>query len=146
MEILKNIIAALPYGPGFCFVDEITSVDEDSIQGSVTFRSDLPFYKDHFIGKPMVPGVIMIEAMGQIGMVCHMIFLAQRYEGGFMPVLSNVEADFFSSPDYDEKCTIIGRKIYFRKNILKSQVELFRNDGTLVAQLTANLMLKDQHE
>jgi 3-hydroxyacyl-[acyl-carrier-protein] dehydratase len=146
MEINDKILNALPYGKDFRFVDSIESVDEDQIKGSYTFRKDLPFYDSHFRDKPLVPGVIMIETMGQIGMVCHLVFLTCDYEFKFLPVLSNVEASFFGNADYGETCYVTGKKIYFRKNILKSSVEMRKADGSLIATLTANIMIIKNNE
>jgi 3-hydroxyacyl-[acyl-carrier-protein] dehydratase len=141
MDISQKILNALPYGKDFCFVDSIETVDEDRISGTVTFSKDAFFYKAHFAEKPMVPGVIMIEAMGQLGMVCHLIFLSGHYDQSFLPVLSNVEATFVGNAEYGELCYIHGKKLYYRRNILKSEVELKKVDGSPIARLTANIMM-----
>lgn len=141
METNDKILAALPYGKNFLFVDAIESVDDSGIKGSYSFQKDLSFYDSHFKGKPLVPGVIMIETMGQIGMVCHLIYLMNDYEFKFLPVLSNVEVSFIGSADYGETCYVTGKKIYFRRNILKSSVEMRKTDGSLIATLTANIMI-----
>jgi 3-hydroxyacyl-[acyl-carrier-protein] dehydratase len=146
MDIISKILEALPYGDHFRFVDSIESVDEETIKGSYTFRKNLPFFDSHFKGNPMVPGVLMIECMGQIGMVCHLIYLAGKYNSGFLPVLSNVEASFFGNADYDEPCIVTGKKIYFRHNILKSTVEMQKQDGSLIAVLTANIKIAETNE
>lgn len=72
---LENILAKLPYSKPFHFVDELLHVDENSITGTYTYSEDLDFYKGHFSGNPVTPGVILTETMAQIGMVCLGIFL-----------------------------------------------------------------------
>jgi 3-hydroxyacyl-[acyl-carrier-protein] dehydratase len=72
---MKELIEKLPYGPDFLFVDEILSVDENTIVGSYTFRTDALFYRDHFPARPITPGVILIETMAQIGLVCFGFYL-----------------------------------------------------------------------
>lgn len=62
-EEIKGII---PHRPPFLFVDEI-EIGGDVFKGRRTFREDEPFFKGHFPGMPVVPGVIMIEAMAQCG-------------------------------------------------------------------------------
>lgn len=141
MDISKKIIHALPYGPNFCFVDSISYVDDSQIIGKYTFKKNLFFYNSHFANKPLVPGVIILETMGQVGMVCHLIYLTNDYEFNFMPVLSNVESEFYNNVNYDEELTIIGKKIYFRHKILKSNVELYKADGSIGARLTANIKI-----
>jgi 3-hydroxyacyl-[acyl-carrier-protein] dehydratase len=141
MEISDKIIQALPYGNNFRFVDSIERVDEDTIIGNYTYKEDLPFYHSHFQGNPIVPGVIIIETMGQIGMVCHLIYLSNDYSLSTLPLLSNLEAEFFCNANYNEPIKVIGRKIYFRRNILKSSIEMRKQDDTLIATLTANITL-----
>jgi 3-hydroxyacyl-[acyl-carrier-protein] dehydratase len=141
MDIFQKIIKAIPYGPDFCFVDSISKVDENQIIGKYTYKKDLFFIDSHFSGNPLVPGVIMIETMGQIGMVCHLVYLTNDYNFNFMPVLSNVEAEFYNNASYDEELTITGNKRYFRHNILKSDVEMHKSDGSIVARLTANIKI-----
>lgn len=141
MDIYKKIVKALPYGQNFCFVDRIKSVDDNLIIGTYTFKNNLAFYDSHFVDRPLVPGVIMIETMGQIGMVCHLIYLTNDYSFSFLPVLSNVETEFFKNANYNEELTVTGKKIYFRHNILKSYVEMHDSDGDIVARLTANIKI-----
>lgn len=141
MNINKKIIDALPYGPDFCFVDSIESVNENKIVGKYTYRKNLFFHDSHFKDQPLVPGVIMVETMGQIGMVCHLIYLTDDYLFNFMPVLSNIEVDFYENANYDETLIITGNKIYFRHSILKSSVEMRKSDNSLVARLTANIKI-----
>ncbi len=141
MDINKKILHALPYGPDFCFVDLIESVNEKQIVGKYTFKKSLAFYSSHFKNAPLVPGVLMVETMGQIGMVSHLIYLTGDFNFNFLPVLSNIEAEFYNNATYDEELTVIGTKVYFRYNILKSSVEMCKSDNSLIARLTANIKI-----
>lgn len=141
MKTFEEIIKTLPYGEGFLFVDKIESIDENTIVGYYKYTSDLFFYHSHFQDNPLVPGVILIETMGQIGMVCHLIYLTNEFSPLSLPVLSNVQAEFFGKVDYNETIKVIGRKKYFRKNILKSYVEMRTLDNMLVATLTASICI-----
>jgi 3-hydroxyacyl-[acyl-carrier-protein] dehydratase len=61
-------LLALPHGPEFRFVDEITALEPGvSGRGSYTITGNEPFLIGHFPGQPMWPGVIMIEAIAQLG-------------------------------------------------------------------------------
>jgi len=66
---LDLIKSKLPYSSPFLFVDELITVDENSIVGNFTFNEDLDFYKGHFKDNPVTPGVILTETMAQIGLV-----------------------------------------------------------------------------
>ena len=61
-------LMSLPHGPEFRFVDEVTAL-EHGVSGRAiyTITGQEPFLKGHFPSNPMWPGVIMIEAIAQLG-------------------------------------------------------------------------------
>ena len=75
-----DIIAQLPYQRPFLFVDALTHVSEDAVEGSYRFRMDEYFYQGHFTNQPITPGVILTEVMAQIGVVCLGIYLMAKAE------------------------------------------------------------------
>jgi 3-hydroxyacyl-[acyl-carrier-protein] dehydratase len=138
-NITAKILEALPYGREFCFVDSIEYVDDKKIIGHYTFKEDLFFYNSHFKSIPYVPGVLILETMGQIGMVSHLIFLLNDYKFNFLPILSYIEVEFFNSPQYNHQVKVIGEKIYFRHNILKSKVEMYDSENNLISKSITNI-------
>jgi 3-hydroxyacyl-[acyl-carrier-protein] dehydratase len=71
----KEIIHYLPYREPFLFVDELTEVSEQLVEGLYTFKESAFFYRGHFKDNPITPGVILTETMAQIGVVCLGIYL-----------------------------------------------------------------------
>ena len=57
----------LPHREPFLFVDTIEQADEKAIVGTKLFHSDEFFFQGHFPGYPVVPGVLLVEAMAQCG-------------------------------------------------------------------------------
>lgn len=141
--INDKIIKILPYTKSFLYVDKISEIDDEHIVGHYTFSENDFFYKAHFKHIPITPGVILIEMMGQIGMVCHLIYLTKIYDKDipFHPILSNVEASFLKEVKINDLLTVVSKKIYFRKNILKSTLELYNSKKELCCFCTAQLHL-----
>jgi len=66
-EFNRPGIELLPHRPPFLFVDTLIAADETGAIGEYTFTEEKnEFFKGHFPGKPIVPGVILIEAMSQV--------------------------------------------------------------------------------
>jgi 3-hydroxyacyl-[acyl-carrier-protein] dehydratase len=65
---LFQALSSLPHGPSFRFVDELVElVPGISATGRWTLKGDEAFLEGHFPGHPLLPGVIMIESLAQLG-------------------------------------------------------------------------------
>ena len=65
---LQSALQALPHGPSFRFLDSLISLIPGS-EGTASYlvRGDEAFLEGHFPDNPMMPGVILIEAIAQLG-------------------------------------------------------------------------------
>ena len=131
--ISNSIIKSLPYLPEFLFVDEITEISDQKIKGHYTFSEHAFFYKSHFVHIPVTPGVILIEMMGQIGLVCLLVYLHKLHESNrkYHPILQNIESSFLKQIKVNEKLTVVSEKIYFRNGILKTNITLFNAENEI---------------
>lgn len=128
-----DIISKLPYSKPFLFVDEIIKIDEDGVEGVYTFDENLEFYKGHFKGNPVTPGVILTEVMAQIGVVCLGIFLLNEKINSISLIgLTSASIDFLKPVFPNEKVTVISQKIYFRFGKLKCKVSMQNDKGEIV--------------
>lgn len=132
MEV-SDVISKLPYSKPFLFVDKITRVDENGVEGEYTFDENLDFYKGHFKGNPVTPGVILTEVMAQVGVVCLGIFLLnEKMSSMSIIALTSTNIDFLKPVFPNEKVTVISKKIYFRFGKLKCEVSMKNEKGELV--------------
>ncbi len=64
---IEQIKKLIPQRDPFLFVDEIIEViPGESVIGKRVLREDEPFFKGHFPGMPVFPGVLMVETMAQV--------------------------------------------------------------------------------
>ncbi|MBL4577548.1 MAG: hydroxymyristoyl-ACP dehydratase [Flavobacteriales bacterium] len=137
-DLEQKILAKLPYAPQFLFVNGLTSIGDQSVEGHYTFSGDEPAIQGHFAEKPVIPGVILIEVMGQIGLVSHLIYLLNLHisNENVYPLLANAETEFIQTARIGEKLIVRGTMIYFRNNILKSLLEMHNDQGDIIARST----------
>lgn len=63
-----QIMAALPHRYPFLLIDKVTACTVgESIVAVKNVTSNEPFFQGHFPGRPVMPGVLVIEAMAQAG-------------------------------------------------------------------------------
>lgn len=90
---LNVIKAILRHREPFLFVNSIEHLSNDTIEASLKVYQDEFFLKGHFPGDPMIPGVLLIEAMAQTA--GFLIAYNLTKEKGVKP--GSVEYDFFLS-------------------------------------------------
>ena len=77
---MTDALSFLPHGPEFRFVDRLSALEPGaSGAAEFTLRGDEPFLRGHFPGEPLMPGVLLVEAVAQLaGVVCFSTCAASR--------------------------------------------------------------------
>lgn len=64
---INQIMKILPHRPPFLLIDKIIHLDERTVIGVKNVTMNEPFFVGHFPQEPVMPGVLQIEAMAQVG-------------------------------------------------------------------------------
>lgn len=132
-----EILSLVPQQEPFRFIEEITELDADHIVASYRFPENSDFYRGHFPGNPITPGVILIETMAQAGVVALGLYLCALERGPeelekLVTVFTDANVEFSGAVKPGERVTTVGRKTFFRRLKLRSEVEMRLDDGTVV--------------
>uniref|UniRef100_A0A7C6EGK8 3-hydroxyacyl-[acyl-carrier-protein] dehydratase FabZ n=1 Tax=candidate division WOR-3 bacterium TaxID=2052148 RepID=A0A7C6EGK8_UNCW3 len=110
-EEIKKI---LPHREPFLFVDEALEISDKRIVARRYISGDEYFFKGHFPSEPIMPGVLIVEALAQTGGV----MLLRKYPGA-IPLFMGIDRARF-------------RKIVKPGDTLIMEVELLQERGTIV--------------
>ena len=100
MSAISQILERIPHRPPFLFVDEIVSEWAGGIVATRTWRADEDFYRGHYPGSPITPGVLLCEAVFQTGALYLSRSLADSAPPGGVPLLVKISDVRFRSPVY----------------------------------------------
>lgn len=76
----------LPHRYPFLMVDKILSMTEDEVVGIKNVTQNEPFFQGHFPNEPVMPGVLLIEAMAQTGGLFVLCKLEGKYSTYFIRI------------------------------------------------------------
>lgn len=140
---INAIQRILPHRYPFLLVDRITEFTDNSITGIKNVTINEPFFVGHFEGGPIMPGVLQVEAMGQVGGIL-LLNIVDQPEDYWVYFLAIDKVRF-------KKPVIPGDQLVFKlellslkRGICKMQGQAFV-DGQLTseAELVASLVKKN---
>src|SRR6185295_19104652 len=102
LNAMPPVTDLIPHRPPFLFVDEIVSENADSLVARRTWRAEEDFYKGHYPGAPITPGVLLCEAVFQTG---GLLMSRQAQAAGAgpskgVPLLAKISDVRFRNPVY----------------------------------------------
>jgi 3-hydroxyacyl-[acyl-carrier-protein] dehydratase len=140
-----DLLAAIPQQEPFRFVSEILEVSDEHIVAAHRFAPDADFYRGHFPGDPITPGVLLVESMAQAGVVALGLYLLAKESSldearRMISVFTDASVEFAGVVRPGERVVIRGRKVFFRRRKLRAETTMHLEDGTLVCSGTLSGM------
>lgn len=126
---IAEIMEYLPHRHPFLLVDRVTSVEAGSmIKGYKNVSVNEPFFTGHFPGNPVMPGVLMIEAMAQLAGILAFKTKNRRAADGSLYYLGATDNVRFKRPvlpgdRLDMQATIVADKLRVMKFHCSAHVE-----------------------
>ena len=126
MDFIDQITSLIPHRPPFLWVDKILSFSGDTIITEKSIPEDLNIFDGHYPGNPIMPGVLLCEAIFQSGaLLIAKMEQAKNSEVQNVPVLTRINgAKFKRSVHPGDKVQI---KVRLTENL--SSVSFFK--GTM---------------
>ena len=85
---MEEFLQYIPHRLPFLFVDRVVSATEDRIKTQKEVKTNEPYFEGHFPGRPIMPGVLILESVFQTGA----ILMGKRMQGAEnrIPVVTRV--------------------------------------------------------
>lgn len=139
---VQEISALLPHRFPFLMVDRIIEIHDDSIVGLKNVTVNEPHFTGHFPGIPVMPGVLIIEAMAQVSGI--LVGKMAPHTRGRIMYLAAVENAKFRKPVVPGDQLRIEMKMLRLKHAVAKIQGTATVDGQVVAEATLMCTLTDR--
>ncbi len=131
---IQRILEILPHRYPFVLVDRVTAIEPKRwIRGHKNVSFNEPWASGHFPGRPIMPGVLVIEALAQIGGI--LAYASEPFDSNssLMYFLGIDKAKFRQTVTPGDRLDLHVEVVHHRTNVWKLRGEA-TVDGTLCAQ------------
>lgn len=140
---INRIMTMIPHRYPFLLIDRVTVTElGERAVGLKNVTINEPFFQGHFPGHPVMPGVLIIEAMAQTACILVVKTLGSECEGKLVYFMSIEEAKFRRPVLPGDQVHLEVTKIKNRGMIWKLDAKA-KVDGQLVAEAVITAMIRD---
>ncbi len=140
---VMRIMELIPHRHPFLMIDRVVDIWKDtSAIGIKNVTINEPFFTGHFPRQPVMPGVLIVEAMAQTAAVLVVETLEGEAAGKLVYFMTIEEARFRKPVVPGDRLYVHVSKVRNRRNVWKFKGEA-KVDDTLVAQATFSAMIMD---
>ncbi|TCS64164.1 3-hydroxyacyl-ACP dehydratase FabZ [Varunaivibrio sulfuroxidans] len=140
---IVRIMEMIPHRYPFLMIDRVVDITPDvGATGVKNVTINEPFFQGHFPGHPVMPGVLMIEAMAQTAAVVVVRTMGKGAEGKLVYFMSVDQARFRKPVTPGDTVRFVVEKKRQRANVWKFQGNAFVGD-VLVAEAVFAAMIVD---
>lgn len=139
---IQQIRQVLPHRYPMLMVDRIVEITADSIVGMKNVTANEPHFNGHFPNFPVMPGVLIIEAMAQVGGI--LVGAVAPHTRGKIMFLASVEDAKFRKPVVPGDQLRIEMKLQRLKTTVAKMNGIATVDGQVVAEATVMCKLTDR--
>lgn len=141
---IEEIMAILPHRPPFLLIDRVVDTDNETyVEAVKSVTINEPFFTGHFPGHPIMPGVLIVEAMAQAAAI---IVMKRPGHDKKIPYFMTIDEAKFRRP------VTPGDVLKIRVEVLQMRARTGRAqayasiDGTVVTEAKIGFILVDRTE
>jgi 3-hydroxyacyl-[acyl-carrier-protein] dehydratase len=137
----EEVLARIPQREPFRFVDEILEIDDEHVVASYRWRPEADFYRGHFPGDPVTPGVLLVESLAQSSVVALGAYLLakelpEEEAAKIVPFFTDANVEFTGIVPPGATTRLESRRVFWRRRKLRIEGEIRLEDGSVVCQAT----------
>ncbi|HJP21795.1 MAG TPA: 3-hydroxyacyl-ACP dehydratase FabZ [Alphaproteobacteria bacterium] len=140
---IHRVLAMIPHRYPMLMVDRVVDLVADkSATGIKNVTANEPYFQGHFPSRPVMPGVMIVEAMAQTAAVLVVHTLGDQTEGKLVYFMSIDKARFRKPVEPGDTMRIHVTREHHRGNVWKFSAQA-KVEGELIAEASCTAMITD---